>query len=461
MEANVTLIIKAANQSVADHRIECESDWTVLLLKNHLANNHPSKPSVKEQRLIYSGQLLVDHLVLRTALRHPSENNSYTIHLVCSPPRHSTPTVTSSAAAATVNPAANMATAASSSPPAVVQAGGSSSGPSGTSNNPTPSESTAASTDSSTDGVRRRFVSPEVTTSTNTTTTTNTTIGGPTPYINGPGVPQFPQELITAGADPMHQMALMQQMYAQYMTSYMQYMQMGGAVSGMMWPGQMLQPATQMAPPMNPQVTMATTATDPQEPLDNNAQPQPPQQQQQNPPQIRMNAQGGEVDEEDENGEEGVGRDWLDWVYMASRCAVLLSIVYFYSTPSRFMLVICIAMLLYLYQAGWFRPARRIEAVPVREGNNNNVNRNDNNNQDDRNNNINNNNNNNNLANEVQPDRIPDVVDGNADVPNPPTNEASARVVEEVPARPSFLALSWTFLTTFFTSLIPEQPQVA
>ena len=113
------------------------------------------------------------------------------------------------------------------------------------------------------------------------------------------------------------------------------------------------------------------------------------------------------------------------------------------------------------YQAGWFRPARRIEVVPPREGNNNNIIRNDNNNQDDRNNNINNNNNNNNnLVDEPPQDRNPDMLDENADVQIPPTNEASDRVVEEVPARPSFLALSWTFLTTFFTSLIPEQPQI-
>ncbi|CAL4105987.1 unnamed protein product [Meganyctiphanes norvegica] len=459
MEANVTLIIKAANQSVPDHRLECESDWTVLLLKNHLSNIHPSKPSVKEQRLIYSGQLLVDHLVLRNVLRHPSENNSYTIHLVCSPPRNNTTTTTTATvtpAVATINPAVTMATAAPSSiPPENIQVSSTSSGASVSINNPTSSELPLPSTDSSTDGVRRRFVSPEVSTS-----TTATNIGGPTPYMNP--TPQFPQELITSG-DPMHQMAIMQQMYAQYMNSYMQYMQMGGAMSGMMWPGQMMQPAAPMAPPPNPQVTVATAATEPQEPrVDANAQPQPQQQQQQQQqqqPQIRMNAQGGEVDEEEE-GEEGVGRDWLDWIYMASRCAVLLSIVYFYSTPSRFMLVICIAMLLYLYQAGWFRPARRIEPPVPREGNNNNINRNDNNNQDDRNNNINNNNNNN-LVNEVQQERVPDEANANLDDQNPAeNNETTERVVEDVPARPSFLNLSWTFLTTFFTSLIPEQPQI-
>lgn len=56
---------------------------------------------------------------------------------------------------------------------------------------------------------------------------------------------------------------------------------------------------------------------------------------------------GGEVDDDDDD--EGMGRDWLDWIYVLSRMVVLLSIVYFYSTVSRFMIVVCIAMLLYLW----------------------------------------------------------------------------------------------------------------
>lgn len=32
--------------------------------------------------------------------------------------------------------------------------------------------------------------------------------------------------------------------------------------------------------------------------------------------------------------------------------------------------------------------------------------------------------------------------------------------VNDVPPRPSLLTLSWTFLTTFFTSIIPEQQQI-
>lgn len=59
---------------------------------------------------------------------------------------------------------------------------------------------------------------------------------------------------------------------------------------------------------------------------------------------MRMNAQGGPVMEDEEDME----RDWLDWIYTASRFAVFLSIVYFYSNLSRFILVMSSLLLMYL-----------------------------------------------------------------------------------------------------------------
>lgn len=56
-----------------------------------------------------------------------------------------------------------------------------------------------------------------------------------------------------------------------------------------------------------------------------------------------MNAQGGEV-----LNEEDLNRDWLDWVYTVSRAVVLLSIVYFYSSFSRFVMVMMAMLVLYL-----------------------------------------------------------------------------------------------------------------
>ena len=61
-------------------------------------------------------------------------------------------------------------------------------------------------------------------------------------------------------------------------------------------------------------------------------------------PEVQMNAQGGEILNEEE-----LNRDWLDWVYTFSRAAILLSIVYFYSSFSRFVMVMVAMLVLYLW----------------------------------------------------------------------------------------------------------------
>jgi len=55
-----------------------------------------------------------------------------------------------------------------------------------------------------------------------------------------------------------------------------------------------------------------------------------------------------------EDDDEVDNRDWLDWFYWASRAIVLFSIVYFYSSFTRFILVLATAALMYLYQIGAF-----------------------------------------------------------------------------------------------------------
>lgn len=56
-----------------------------------------------------------------------------------------------------------------------------------------------------------------------------------------------------------------------------------------------------------------------------------------------MNAQGGPVLNDDD-----LNHDWLDWLYAVSRAGVLLSIVYFYSSFSRFAVVVGAVLLVYL-----------------------------------------------------------------------------------------------------------------
>lgn len=52
--------------------------------------------------------------------------------------------------------------------------------------------------------------------------------------------------------------------------------------------------------------------------------------------------------EEEEDDDNRVNRDWLDYFYMLSRLLILFSIVCFYSSPARFLLVAVPTFILYL-----------------------------------------------------------------------------------------------------------------
>lgn len=86
------LTIKSANQKVDDYATKCCSNWTIKRLKQHISETHTNKPSVEDQRLIYAGNLLKDHQILKqiffrdslcTELTNSSKTD-FTIHLVCS-----------------------------------------------------------------------------------------------------------------------------------------------------------------------------------------------------------------------------------------------------------------------------------------------------------------------------------------------------------------------------------------
>ncbi|XP_052063584.1 homocysteine-responsive endoplasmic reticulum-resident ubiquitin-like domain member 2 protein [Mytilus californianus] len=82
-ELPVTLVIKAPNQRVGDHTVECMLGWTVKKLKAHLEEVYPSKPKETHQKLIYSGKLLQDHLLLKDVIRQDNTQTHHTVHLVC------------------------------------------------------------------------------------------------------------------------------------------------------------------------------------------------------------------------------------------------------------------------------------------------------------------------------------------------------------------------------------------
>lgn len=165
------------------------------------------------------------------------------------------------------------------------------------------------------------------------------------------------------------------------------------------------------------------------------------------PPQQAMNAQGGlapaDMDEDDRRN-----RDWLDYVYMACRASLLLMILYFYSSIERFIFVILCCTVMYGLQAGWF--GRRGQQQQP----------------------------------EQQPQRGPVPGAAQGPLPNRPHDQPAAEGVgaepedqadRQQPQRqdaavppPSqdiqmtawnvFWSTCWTFISSFFASLVPERP---
>uniref|UniRef100_A0A7N8XZR6 Homocysteine-responsive endoplasmic reticulum-resident ubiquitin-like domain member 2 protein n=1 Tax=Mastacembelus armatus TaxID=205130 RepID=A0A7N8XZR6_9TELE len=314
VDSPVTLVIRAPNQKYDDQTINCYQNWTVEKLKAHLSDVYPSKPSSKDQRLVYSGKLLLDHFTLKDVLRKQDEYHM--LHLVC----------------------------ASRTPPS----------------------------------------SPK-----------------PPPHWNqylAAAAPTNPR----AHYNPMTLM-WWQQLYAwQY---YMHYHLLAAS-------SQHLRP-DQTSPQSN--------------------QPNPlsqrPQADRRGNPEVQMNAQGGEILNEEE-----LNRDWLDWVYTFSRAAILLSIVYFYSSFSRFVMVSMAMLVLYLHQAGWF-PVN-IENELHLPG--------DRPNQDD-------------VEGDLQNHDFQEM-EGAMDDGSDDERESGEEGAEDANSAPNtgFLSSTWSFIITFFMSLIPE-----
>lgn len=207
-------------------------------------------------------------------------------------------------------------------------------------------------------------------------------------WVNG----LYPQS--TDAYNYMQQWAWMQNAYANYYMS--QYMDMVARQNG---------------------VAFREGYADPRqrEPL-HNPEPQPAQ----------------DVDDDDNR----VNRDWLDYFYTLSRLLVLFSIVYFYSSPARFIIVSALGFIMYLYQVGFFRlnPLQGLE-------NNNEV---LNNNVPPENNNV------------MPQGEAPEAAAPERREENAPQNNQNQENGAEPPERPSFIAITWTFVTSFFASMIPE-----
>ncbi|XP_059362582.1 homocysteine-responsive endoplasmic reticulum-resident ubiquitin-like domain member 1 protein [Carassius carassius] len=392
----ISLVIKTPNQFHGDQLIEgVRVDWTVKDLKFHLSKVYPTNPAEKDQRLIYSGKLLQDNLLLSDVFSKVPSETKPTLHLVCAVrPQH--------AAQLGARHKVTSTQQQSSLPtPLTASQSSESSGPSVTS---VPSM----------DGLRQRGHGAWSGTNMSTPVTAAMTH------------PSFP----TYSLYSPQQLLWLQQMYAcQY---YMQYhAAMAAAASA---------PVATAASslPVGPHQAAVPAALPNQGPINdlpaNQNDPGPafinPEGANQN---LRMNAQGGPVMED----EEDMNRDWLDWVYTASRLGVFLSIVYFYSSLSRFILVMSSLVIMYLHTAGWFpfrqRPQARPHNLPAPEIIQNQQNQNE--------------------------DRHPGPVLPPGEVEDAGVAEPAMTAVPVPPVRPPVLWRAWVFFKAFFASLIPEAPQ--
>ncbi|XP_058440429.1 homocysteine-responsive endoplasmic reticulum-resident ubiquitin-like domain member 2 protein isoform X2 [Marmota monax] len=235
---------------------------------------------------------------------------------------------------------------------------------------------------------------------------------------------QFPGQAVAPAIPVYPAFSPLQMLWWQQMYAHQYYMQYQAAVSAQ---------ATSTANPAQPAVSQPLNL-----PHVPGEEPPPPPNlvAQENRPMnenVQMNAQGGPV-----LNEEDFNRDWLDWMYTFSRAAILLSIVYFYSSFSRFIMVMGAMLLVYLHQAGWF-PFRQ-EGGQQQAPNNIDVNNDGQN------------------ANNLELEEMERLMDDGFD------DESGEDGGEDVGAiqRPGLIASAWSFITTFFTSLIPEgPPQVA
>ncbi|KAG4079360.1 hypothetical protein HA402_008052 [Bradysia odoriphaga] len=417
----VTIIVKAPNQQFEDQTIQCELSWTIKRLKGLLSEVYPSKPKTDEQKLIYSGQLLNDQIVLKDILRQYEGQDTHTVHLVLQSNKVFETSRSNKNSTQPLQP------------------------------------------DINTDGLRQR----------NTTNSNSSETGGlfrpaadwSNSFASQPIADMNRQynEWVTQQLPSYNLMV--EQIYRQYYSQYMNalnqpnnlYMSQNGGMNNL--PQMPYYPQNYFPTPnlYNSPVT--------QQQLNNQAQPQvpqpqaaaqpqvPPQQplpdQQPNPAQQRF---PNIVQEEVEN------RDWLDLFYAFSRLMVLVTLIYFYSSPLRCLIVIFFTILYYGYHVGYFRqhlrePNNNQPANVAPPANNNNENvaapvveqqpqqpqqpaADAVNNEE-------------NPINEAEP-----LVNAAAAAASPTDNDDAVNEANRTP----MIVLVRTFIMSFFASLIPETP---
>jgi len=383
----VQLNIKSPPSSFQDIRLECPTSWTVTRLKQQISQKLQFKVSPKKQRLVYAGKILEDTDLLKNVIRFQDECSVYTILLVSSEPNKM----------------------ASASKPEVQSE------------------------------LRRRKV--DVITTVNTNLDHNP---GPSNNIEmNSWASQYLQlsNQIETADQPAIQMAAMQEMYSQYLMQYMQYIQTSSpayfqGLSSTV--GDLQQPATTTTQHTD-RVQQVQDAVHQQQQQQAVQQPQPPRQQNQ---QLQNIGRGGALNEAGDGavvgGAAAAGaagqRDALDWVYSCVRVLFLVSLVYFYSSLPRFLLVLGIFFAFNYFQ----RDGNNQERINIQQ--------------------LVNNIRDNQQQQPINHDHRNDEDDTNA-TEGEGEEAAAANVEEEQEAGADIISTITTFILSFFTSLLPEPNQ--
>ncbi|KAG5676074.1 hypothetical protein PVAND_005928 [Polypedilum vanderplanki] len=309
-EMILNLVIKV--QQFEDKRIEAKASWNIRELKGKLSEIYPT--STEEQKLIYSGKLLNDTVILKDVLREYEGQEAHTVHLVFTPKQNSR--IQNKFQESKQNSSVNSI------------------------NNQTSS----SSSDMSTSELRQRHTATATVAPNNTTEQQQMTSSSniPNNYFNA-----FYGNTMDANNILAQQYAMqtwMQQAYAQYMSQYMNIMSQSEQQANAQTTNFAF-----MQPPMPSIPTPTTVTPSTQSP---NAETQAAsatpvaeqQQAQQNQPAAEPQRRFPNIIQDEQEN-----RDWLDILYSMSRLMILLCLVYFYSSPLRCLIVILIGVSIYLY----------------------------------------------------------------------------------------------------------------
>jgi len=324
---SMQVIVKAANQKYNDQTIQCQGSWTVKKLKAHLAKVYPCKPKENQQKIIFSGRLLQDHLVLKDVLRSFDPSCPTTVHLVCSPGAES-----QESSPAPEVPASSTASTTTTSPPSNAGLRRRATSPTSTVNS-VGNQPAAASTSQVPSYVAQPLPNPQYPQNWNVETY-NAWMRQYYSYA------QQPQRSAGDGAAQDYQ-----NMYYQYWQyyMYMHYAQHAHASGGV---DILRNLSAAGAPTVDAAPAEDASAAPEAAGVPNNGEANAPAPAAAAAGPVGAAGGGGAMFEDEE--EEGRNRDWLDWLYVGSRLGVLLSIIYFYSTVGRFMLVFGFCFLVYI-----------------------------------------------------------------------------------------------------------------